>query len=100
MNKTTGQASAEVQPSAPILGAYVLVDPLADVEDSFFPMREALELRTAGKEEFDFNGLSPTAKQAALSLKNEAKVSIREKSGRMVVMGASPSLFAKLLALA
>jgi hypothetical protein len=66
---------------------------LAKVEDSFHRWRKVLEKETAARI-IDFNELSATGKQAALSLKNEAKVRFEVLNGRTVVMGR-PNFFSR-----
>jgi hypothetical protein len=61
---------------------------LSKVEDSFYTWRKVLEKETSARV-LDFNELTATGKQAALSLKNEAKVRFAVQNGRTVVMGRS-----------
>lgn len=62
------------------------------VDDSFYAQRDALRRRTQDGP-VDFNELSPTGKQAALSLQQESLVKFAERGGRMLVESARPNLF-------
>ena len=70
---------------------------LSQVEDSFYAWRRVLQ-GAAVDRPIDFNELTATGKQAALSLKNEAKLKIELRNGRTVVTGR-PSFVDRLFAL-
>lgn len=66
------------------------------VEDSFYAQRD--ELRRLTKEgPVDFNRLTPTGKQAALSLQQESRVRLVEHDGRMFVESARPNRFIQVI---
>ena len=66
------------------------------VEDSFYAQRDELS-RLTKDGIVDFNGLTPTGKQAALSLQQESRVRLVEHDGRVVVERAKPNMFLRAL---
>jgi len=67
-----------------------------EVDDNFYAQRERLSA-LAQDERVDFNGLSPTGKQAALSLQQESKVRLVERDRRTVVERSHPNRILQVL---
>lgn len=70
---------------------------IAVVEDDFFAQRDHIRESLAKGEVLDFNSLSPTAKQAALSLTEERAARLVERNGRLVIEGRKSNPFVKVL---